>query len=608
MSEDNNSNFSWRIFYKNFNHLKDGSSNDFNKKSYDDLDKPQDFNHKPFKGSEDKESDLYLTDDDFSLEDNGGSFESRFHDDSWDSFLDDDSFESSFDNSFNGNFSKDTSFESSFGDSSLEDDSVKTTFPDGDIIKDSLPGDNHLDGKFSSIYSVKNQGFTLKEKTLLNNIRNQLVDLAINNKETKEIARFDDIKDMLKLSLDESTSEEYINDLSRRFYEYINGYGIINPLVNNDDLEEIMVIGSNKPVYVYHRNYGMVKTDIYFNDDEEIIRLIDSIARANHRRFDSESPIFDGKLKDGSRVNGTLPPISADGPTLTIRKFRKDPFTIIDLIKNNTLNSEIAAFLWLCIDGLGVRPSNIIISGGTSSGKTTLLNALAALINPKERIVTIEDTLELQIPHDHIVRMETRLANIEGKGEINMDSLVKNALRQRPDRIIVGEVRGSEAITLFTALNTGHSGFGTLHANSGRETITRLINPPMNVPKIMISAIDFILIEKRIYLPDGVNYRRLTELNEVVGMEEGTIQLNKLFIWNPLNDSFKNMSLSSKTLEKLEDFSGLNYKNLEGEIKRRKLFFDLMAKKNLRSNKILTKMVKMYCIDSDRVLRDLSSI
>ena len=216
--------------------------------------------------------------------------------------------------------------------------------------------------------------------------------------------------------------------------------------------------------------------------------------------------------------------------------------------------------------------------------------------------------MELQIPHDHIVRMETRLANIEGKGVINMDSLVKNALRQRPDRIIVGEVRGSEAITLFTALNTGHSGFGTLHANSGRETITRLINPPMNVPKIMISAIDFILIEKRIYLPDGVNYRRLTELNEVVGMEEGTIQLNKLFIWNPLNDSFKNISLSSKTLEKLEDFSGLSYKNLEDEIKRRKLVFDLMAKNNLRSNKVLTKMVKMYYINSDRVLRDLSSI
>lgn len=156
-------------------------------------------------------------------------------------------------------------------------------------------------------------------------------------------------------------------------------------------------------------------------------------------------------------------------------------------------------FFWLCFDGFGVKSANAIISGGTSSGKTTTLNALSSFINPKERIITIEDTLELQIPQEHVIRMETRPANIENKGELTMNDLVKNSLRQRPDRIIVGEVRSSEAITLFTALNTGHSGFGTLHSNSARETITRLTTKPMSVPKIMIQAIDFIIMQKDLY-------------------------------------------------------------------------------------------------------------
>jgi flagellar protein FlaI len=209
----------------------------------------------------------------------------------------------------------------------------------------------------------------------------------------------------------------------------------------------------------------MMKTDIEYKSSEELIELIDQMARQINRRIDQESPILDGRLPDGSRINATIPPVSADGPSLTIRKFKRDPFTIIDLINSKTISIELAAFLWLCIDGLGVKSANAIISGGTSSGKTTTLNALSAFINPKERIITIEDTLELQIPHEHVIRMETRPANVENKGELTMNDLVKNSLRQRPDRIIVGEVRAEEAITLFTALNTGHSGFGTLHSN-----------------------------------------------------------------------------------------------------------------------------------------------
>lgn len=460
--------------------------------------------------------------------------------------------------------------------------------------------------KILPLYMVKNKGFTPDENILLDNIRNQLVDLAISTKKTKEIGKVQDIKNILQEKVSGNTDLNYIDDLSIRIYENINGYGLINPLISDDELEEIMVIGSNKPVYVYHRKYGMMETNLKFDEDVEIIRIIDSIARANNRRFDNESPIFDGRLKDGSRVNGTLPPVSADGPTLTIRKFRHDSYTIIDLINSNTLDSVIASFLWLTIDGLGVKASNILIAGGTSSGKTTTLNALGGLINPKERIISIEDTLELQIPHEHIIRMETRLANTEGKGELNMDDLLKNALRQRPDRIIVGEVRGSEAITLFTALNTGHSGFGTLHANSGRETINRLVNSPMYVPNIMITALDFILMQKRIYLPNGMVFRRVTELCEVVGLGEGNVQLNELFKWNPGEDNFSKVGIASNTLEKIGNMKGLSMKELNLEINKRKTVLDLMVKNNFRSNKLVSKIIESYYQDPDKLLVKLS--
>ena len=352
-------------------------------------------------------------------------------------------------------------------------------------------------------YNVFKQKYSSEEKLLLSELRENLVDLAISSDESLQVNEdklLNDIKNFLFAKLannsqNNAISNEYLDNLARKLFQDLVGYGEIDPLIRDDNLEEIMVIGIDKPVFVYHREYGMMKTNILFKDAGEVMNLIDSIARQINRRIDQESPILDGRLPDGSRVNATIPPISADGPSMTIRKFKRDPLTIIDLINSKTISVELAAFFWLCFDGLGVKSANAIISGGTSSGKTTTLNALSSFINPKERIITIEDTLELQIPHEHVIRMETRPPNVENRGELTMNDLVKNSLRQRPDRIIVGEVRGSEAITLFTALNTGHSGFGTLHSNDARETITRLTNAPMSVPNIMISAIDFIIMQ-----------------------------------------------------------------------------------------------------------------
>ena len=423
--------------------------------------------------------------------------------------------------------------------------------------------------------------------------------------DSNHISEFDSVnnsKSQINVPIEENNSISYLEKLANKFYQEILGYGEIDPLIKDDELEEIMIIGVNKPVFVYHREYGMMESNLIFKNEGEIVSIIDSIARQISRRIDKESPILDARLPDGSRVNATLPPVSADGPSLTIRKFKKDPFTIVDLINLKTLNSDIAAFFWLCFDGMGVKSANAIISGGTSSGKTTTLNALSSFINPKERIITIEDTLELQIHHKHLVRMETRPSNIENKGELNMDDLVKNSLRQRPDRIIVGEVRGEEAITLFTALNTGHSGFGTLHANNSRETITRLTNAPMNVPKIMISAIDFIIMQNRIYRSDGVSIRRISEVAEVVGMEEGTIQLNKLYKWDPEHDEIQNIAIASNTLRTIADMRGISTKKLDEEIAKRKLVLDFMVKNKIRSNNEVTSIIENYYLDCENLM------
>lgn len=459
-------------------------------------------------------------------------------------------------------------------------------------------------------YNVFKQKYSSEEKLLLSELRENLVDLAISSDESLQVNEdklLNDIKNFLFAKLannsqNNAISNEYLDNLARKLFQDLVGYGEIDPLIRDDNLEEIMVIGIDKPVFVYHREYGMMKTNILFKDAGEVMNLIDSIARQINRRIDQESPILDGRLPDGSRVNATIPPISADGPSMTIRKFKRDPLTIIDLINSKTISVELAAFFWLCFDGLGVKSANAIISGGTSSGKTTTLNALSSFINPKERIITIEDTLELQIPHEHVIRMETRPPNVENRGELTMNDLVKNSLRQRPDRIIVGEVRGSEAITLFTALNTGHSGFGTLHSNDARETITRLTNAPMSVPNIMISAIDFIIMQNRIYRSDGVSFRRISEVAEVSGIEEGVIQLNKIFEWDPQSDTIKNVGITSKTLTEIANVSGNSLNSLYDEIKNREIVLQHMVDWNIRSIKDVSTVLEMYYLDSQKVL------
>jgi flagellar protein FlaI len=375
------------------------------------------------------------------------------------------------------------------------------------------------------------------------------------------------------------------------------GYGLLEFLLRDDDLEEIMVVGTGKPVYVYHRNHGACRTNIMFKDDDEILRIIEKIARAVGRRIDKAIPLMDARLKDGSRVNATIPPISVNGPTITIRKFKKDPLTVVNLINFQTLSPEVAAYLWLVVEGMGVKPGNILAAGGSSSGKTTTLNCLGSFIPSTQRVITIEDTAELQLPIEHVIKLETRLANVEGEGEITMDDLVKNTLRMRPDRIIVGEVRGSEARTLFTAMNTGHDGsLGTLHANSAKETITRLTNQPMNVPHVMLPALDVILMQDRVR-QDGKVLRRMMEIVEVENLGRGKIRLRRIYKWNPKKDILESTGIESVILKELERLKGLEYGETKAEIERRMEVLSWMNNNGITDLQGVAKVIGEYYTD-----------
>lgn len=386
------------------------------------------------------------------------------------------------------------------------------------------------------------------------------------------------------------------------------GYGPLDPMIADDKLEDIMVTAVGKPVYVYHRKHGMCFSNVVFEDEDSIKYLIDKMARLVGRRIDQQTPLLDARLPDGSRVNATIPPVSLEGPTLSIRKFRKDPLTVIDILNFGTMSTDVAAFLWLIVDGMGVKPANVLFAGGTGCGKTTTLNAAITFVPERERIISIEDTAELQLPHKHWIRMETRPPNVEGKGEICMDDLVKNALRMRPDRLIVGEVRGPEARTMFTAMNTGHDGCaGTVHSNSAMETITRLTEAPMSVPDLMLPALDVIVMQQRIYHRQKGQIRRVTEVAEVTGLEGGKPQLSRIFKWNPRTDAVEPTGVPSKIKRTIAEFSGQSGSDIEIELERRAAVLEWMNKRGIRNIFEVGRIIQEYYRNPEGVLKRVRS-
>ena len=321
------------------------------------------------------------------------------------------------------------------------------------------------------------------------------------------------------------------NQLITEICDDILGYGPLEPLLARDDIADIMVNGA-KDVFI-ETNGKMEKTNIRFRDNQQLMNICQRIVSQVGRRVDEASPICDARLLDGSRVNVIAPPLAIDGPALTIRKFKKDKLKLEDLVNFKSISPAGAKVLQI----IGACQCNIVISGGTGSGKTTLLNCLTGFIHPDERIITCEDAAELQLQQPHVVRLETRPPNLEGKGKVTMADLVKNCLRMRPERIIVGEVRGPEAFDLLQAMNTGHDGsMGTLHANSPREALSRLESmitmggfslPARTIREMIVGSVDVIVQAAR--LRDGS--RRITHVTEVIGMEGDVIVTQDLIVY-----------------------------------------------------------------------------
>ena len=321
-------------------------------------------------------------------------------------------------------------------------------------------------------------------------------------------------------------------DLIQAIADDVLGYGPIDQILQDDTVSEVMCNGPDQ-VFV-EQNGKLTKTDVKFIDGDHLLRIIEKIAAEIGRRVDEQSPMVDARLPDGSRVNAIIPPLAIDGPFLTIRKFSKEPFQVDDLIRFGTLNPESAKFLQACIVGR----LNVIVSGGTGTGKTTTLNVLSSFIPGDERICTIEDAKELQLHQEHVLCMETRPADLNGNGAVTIRDLVKNSLRMRPDRLVVGECRGGEALDMLQAMNTGHDGsVTTVHSNGPRDTLARLETltlmagfdlPVRAIREQMASAIDVIVHLTR--LKDGT--RRITHITEVQGMEGDIITLQDIFLFD----------------------------------------------------------------------------
>jgi pilus assembly protein CpaF len=337
-------------------------------------------------------------------------------------------------------------------------------------------------------------------------------------------------------------------DIIRQITDDILGYGPLEPFLRDDSITEIMV-NDHKTIYI-ERHGKITKTNAQFVDEPHLLRIIDKIISRIGRRIDESSPYVDARLPDGSRVNAIIPPLAVRGSSLTIRKFRRDPFTMADLIKFGTLTHKSGQFLEACVRG----KLNVLISGGTGSGKTTTLNVLSAAIPTDERIITVEDAAELQLKQDHVITLESRPANIEGKGQVTIRDLVRNTLRMRPDRIIVGECRGAEAVDMLQAMNTGHDGsLTTIHANNPRDALARTetlvltagVELPLRAIREQISsAFDLIVQVSR--LVDGT--RRITHVTEVLRMESDVVTLQDIFVAKPVDEAGGNQDAGHRLL------------------------------------------------------------
>jgi flagellar protein FlaI len=444
---------------------------------------------------------------------------------------------------------------------------------------------------------------TLTDKNIyyINIIKNALIkELLIEPSLLKDRDVYSKIKDNLRSSL-QSIIKRYNLPIKRSFdkicYYIVRDtlyLGKIEPLLHDHMIEEISCDGPNIPVYVWHRIYESLPTNIYFNA-VELDNFVLRLASLSGKHISLSLPILDASLPDGSRINITYgTEITKKGSTFTIRRFRSDPITIVDLIKFGTITSELAAYLWYCIE----KGVTMLIAGGTASGKTTLLNAIVSLIPPNNKVVSIEDTAELNLLHENWIQSVSRQTFIGNTtNEITLFDLLRAALRQRPDIIIVGETRGREAYTLFQAMSTGHGGLSTIHADSIEGVINRLVSPPCDVPiQLIASSLDMIILQLRLKNKDGKSIRRVIQVSELEGLENNAIKYHNSFMYDPIIDRQVRTGLHV-VLRKISDRLGVDENHINEELHIRRYILEYLVNKNIRKINEVDKYITEFYND-----------
>ncbi len=451
------------------------------------------------------------------------------------------------------------------------------------------------EGREGYTYAVIEPSLSEAEKARLADLKKLLVDeldVDLRNIETPEKAErylSEKVKALAKkygYKIQPPAMTKLLYYLTRDFIHL----GKIEPLMRDKLIEDISCDGAGIPIYIWYRDYESIPTNIAFETEQELDTFVSKLAYTAGKHVSLAEPIVDASLTDGSRLHLTYgKEITQKGSTFTIRKFRTDPLTVVDLIRYNTLSSDIAAYLWYLIE----KKLALLIAGGTASGKTTTLNALSMFIEPGEKIVSVEDTPELNLPHENWIQSVTR--GVGTAGEITMFDLLKASLRQRPDVLIVGEVRGEEAFTLLQSIATGHGGLGTIHADSVEATINRLTTEPMNIPRSLVgTTLDCIVMQLKIRLSDK-SVRRVVAVTEVVGHDPRTdeIVLNDAFKWDPVVDRFA-FTGRSKLFDKITQKFGTRPEEIRRDIDGRRVFLDWLVAKNIRGHAEVSNQIREF--------------
>lgn len=421
------------------------------------------------------------------------------------------------------------------------------------------------DVKGYMFYNISVRNISRNTKIILHKIRDEFISKISDGRiDLNQEVSGSDIKERFREEIlilikkyfpntDQRTSELLVSELIRQNI----GMGDVEILLNDKFLEEIVINSSDEPVWVYHKKHGWLKTNIMLKSEAKTRHYATMIGRDSGKEITLLKPLMDAHMLSGNRVNATLNPISSKGNTITIRKFATKPWTITDFIREKTISYEAAALVWLAVQ----HEMSILITGGTGSGKTSMLNVISSFIPINQRVISIEDTREITLPQDlHWVPLETRLPNPEGKGEVTMLDLVVNSLRMRPDRIIMGEVRRKrEAEVLFEAMHTGHSVYATLHANNVAETIDRLTNPPIDVPKNLLRSVSLIVVQNR---NRRTGYRRTFEIAEVLP----TGDANVIMRYDVKADRLIEISSSSELIRTLNLYTGMTHKDISQDL------------------------------------------